>query len=58
MEKFKVEIPSRRGEITAIVTVIELGLVGIIIIIIVSTTFTITSAAPLRSAVTLGLNLA
>jgi hypothetical protein len=35
------EIPSRRGEIVAIITVIELGFIGIIIIIITSTFITI-----------------
>lgn len=44
------EIPSRRGEIIAIVTVIELYFIGIIIII--STAITIISTAPLCSAVT------
>ena len=46
-EKSAGEIPSRRGEIIAIVTVIELDFIGIIIIII-----SIISTAPLRSAVT------
>ena len=50
-EKSAGEIPSRRGEIVAIVTVIELDFIGIIIIII-STADTIIPAAPLRSAVT------
>jgi cell division protein FtsW (lipid II flippase) len=36
------EIPSRRGEIIAIVTVIELGFIGIIIIIIIITSTFIT----------------
>jgi hypothetical protein len=35
------EIPSRRGEIIAIITVIELGFIGIIIVIITSTLITI-----------------
>ena len=50
-EKSVGEIPSWRGEIIAIVTVIELYFIGIIIISI-STTVTIVSTAPLRSAVT------
>jgi hypothetical protein len=33
------EIPSRRGEIVAIVTVIELGFIEIIIITIITSTF-------------------
>jgi hypothetical protein len=33
------EIPSRRGEIIAIVTIIELGFIGIIIITIITSTF-------------------
>jgi hypothetical protein len=35
------EIPSRNGEIIAIVTIIELGFIGIIIITITSTIITI-----------------
>jgi hypothetical protein len=35
------EIPSQRGEIIAIVTVIELGFIGIIIITIATSTFII-----------------
>ena len=45
------EIPSRRGEIIAILIVITLDFIGIIIIII-STAVTIISTAPLCSAVT------
>ena len=41
------EIPSQRGEIKAIVTVIKLDFIGIIIIISIAI-----STAPLRSAVT------
>ena len=48
-EKSAREIPSYRVEIIAIVTVIELGFIEIIII---STTVTITSEAPLRHAIT------
>jgi hypothetical protein len=33
------EIPSRRGEIIAIITIIELGFIGIIIITIITSTF-------------------
>jgi len=40
------EIPSRRGEIVAIVTVIELDFIGIIIIIISTTDTVISTAAP------------
>ena len=47
-EKSAGEIPSRRGEIVAIVTVIELHFIGIIITII-STAVTVISTAPLRS---------
>ena len=50
-EKSAVEIPSRRREIIAIVTIIELDFIGIIIIII-SIVITIISTAPLCSAVT------
>ena len=50
-EKSAGEIPSRRGEIVAIVIVIELDFIGIIITII-ATADTVISAAPLRSAVT------
>ena len=49
-EKSAGEIPSRRGENIAIVTVIELDFIGIISII--SIAITIISTAPLRSAVT------
>ena len=50
-EKSAGEIPSRRGEIIAILIVIELDFIGIIITII-STVITIITAAPSRSAVT------
>ena len=45
-EKSAREIPSRRGEIVAIVTVIELDFIGIIIIIISTTDTVISTAAP------------
>ena len=47
MEQSAREIPSRRGEIVAIVTVIKLDFIGIIIIISITI-----STAPLRSTVT------
>ena len=50
-EKSAGEIPPRREEIVAIVTVIELDFIGAIIVIIIIT-ITIISTAPLRSAVT------
>jgi hypothetical protein len=50
-EKSAGEIPSRRGEIIAILIVIALDFIGIIIIII-STAITTITAAPSRSAVT------
>ena len=49
-EKSAGEIPSRRGEIVAIVIVIVTGFIGIIINIILANS-TISSTAPLRSAV-------
>ena len=50
-EKSAREIPSRRGEIIAILIVIVLDFIGVIIIII-STAITTITAAPSRSAVT------
>jgi hypothetical protein len=51
------EIPSRRGEIVAIVITIELGFIGIIIsITIITSTFIITISTPSRCNI-LGLNL-
>jgi hypothetical protein len=50
-EKSAGEIPSRRGEIIAILIVIALDFIGITIIII-STAITTITAAPSRSAVT------
>jgi hypothetical protein len=41
-QKSAKEIPSRRGEIIAIVTIIELGFIGIIIIITIATSTFIT----------------
>jgi hypothetical protein len=48
-QKFSREIPSRRGEIIAIVTVIELGFIGIIIFFTIATsTFIIIITMPSR----------
>ena len=45
-EKSAGEIPSRRGEIIAIVTVIELGFIWIIIIISTTVTINLRSSTP------------
>jgi hypothetical protein len=42
------EIPSRRGEIVAIITIIELGFIGIIIITIATSTFITIITTPSR----------
>jgi hypothetical protein len=48
-QKFAGEIPSRRGEIVTIVISIELGLIGIIILItIIISTFIFTITTPSR----------
>jgi hypothetical protein len=52
-QKSAEEIPSRRGEIIAIVTVIELGFIGIIIII----TRTFITITTLSHCNILGVNL-
>jgi hypothetical protein len=46
-QKFAGEIPSRRGEIVAIIIIIELGFIGIIIFItIITSTFIFTITTP------------